>query len=398
VRILGVGPFIAYPPRRGRAARAYGLLLALSAKHDVRHFGREARPLVSRARPFEEVPVTPMFRVFRCRYPLGGRAVDWLLRHDPDDGLKESAAKRLSCPKRFSELLEWADVVVAEDPVELALCRRERPDARVAFAPHDAGDPVTVSASGHDPAAEALAAVPLAIVKSPAGRAELISRYSLDEARVAVIPNGVDPELFRPSDEADREALRRDLGLPGGTLVAVTAGDSPSGRVALAWVRRLASATPGMTFVVAGAVTRREAAGNLVTTGPVRDVFPYLRAADLALCPLERRRGGPLGLLEPLACGLPTVTFGEALTGTALEDGEHVLVTEKGERAVVAALERLAADSDLGARLGAAARAHIVEHHTWERSGALLLDALSTLLDSPNGRTTSRIVHTARAQ
>jgi glycosyltransferase involved in cell wall biosynthesis len=257
---------------------------------------------------------------------------------------------------------------------------------------------VTVSASGHDPAAEALAAVPLAIVKSPAGRAELISRYSLDEARVVVIPNGVDPELFRPADSADREALRRDLGLPGGTLVAVTAGDSPSGRVALAWVRRLAAATPGMTFVVAGAVTRREAAGNLVTTGPVRDVFPYLRAADLALCPLERRRGGPLGLLEPLACGLPTVTFGEALTGTALEDGEHVLVTEKGQRAVVAALERLAADRDLGARLGAAARAHVVEHHTWERSGALLLDALSTLLDSPNGRTTSRIVHSARAQ
>ena len=72
MRVLDVGPFIAYPPRRGRAARAYGLLLALSAKHDVRHFGREPRPLVSRVPPLEEVPVTPMFRVFRCRYPLGG--------------------------------------------------------------------------------------------------------------------------------------------------------------------------------------------------------------------------------------------------------------------------------------------------------------------------------------
>src|SRR5262245_34399107 len=59
LRILDVGPFIAYPPRRGRAARAYGLLLALSAKNDVRHFGREPRPLTSRERPLEEVPVTP---------------------------------------------------------------------------------------------------------------------------------------------------------------------------------------------------------------------------------------------------------------------------------------------------------------------------------------------------
>jgi glycosyltransferase involved in cell wall biosynthesis len=391
MRILAVGPFIAYPPRRGRAARAYGLLLALSAKHDVRHFGREPRPLASRVRPLEEVPVTPMFRVFRCRYPLGGRAVDWLIRHERTGDVKESAARRISCPKRFGELLEWADVVVAEDPVELALCRRERPDARVAFAPHDAGDPVTVSATGHDPAAQALSSVSLVIVKSSAGRDELASRYSLESARVAVVPNGVDPELFRPADQADRQALRRELGLPTGPLVAVTAGDSPSGRVALAWVRRLAAAADGLTFLVLGAVTRAERTRNLVTSGPVRDLFPYLRAADVALCPLERRRGGPLGLLEPLACGLPTVAFAEPLAGTALRDGEHVVVVEKGQRAVLSALGRLVDDDALGARLGIAARAHILERHTWTASAACLLDELLQLVEGRSGPVGGRV-------
>jgi glycosyltransferase involved in cell wall biosynthesis len=391
MRILAVGPFIAYPPRRGRAARAYGLLLALSAKHDVRHFGREPRPLVSRVRPLEEVPVTPMFRVFRCRYPLGGRAVDWLIRHEPSGDVKETAARRISCPKRFHELLEWADVVVAEDPVELALCRRERPDARLAFAPHDAGDPVTVSSTGHDPAAQALSSVSLVIVKSSAGRDDLASRYSLGSARVAVVPNGVDPDLFRPADPDDRQALRRELGLPAEPLVAVAAGDSPSGRVALAWVRRLAAAAEGFTFLVVGAVTRAERSGNLVTSGPVRDTFPYLRAADLALCPLERRRGGPLGLLEPLACGLPTVTFAEPLAGTALRDGEHVVVVEKDQRAVLSAVTRLVDDQALGARLASAARAHIVERHTWAASAACLLEELRQLVESGSGPIGGRV-------
>ena len=86
--------------------------------------------------------------------------------------------------------------------MELALVRRERPNARIVFAPHDAGDPVTMSAAGYDPAAQALASVPLVIVKSSAGRDELASRYSLDEARVVVVPNGVHPELFVPPSRA----------------------------------------------------------------------------------------------------------------------------------------------------------------------------------------------------
>jgi glycosyltransferase involved in cell wall biosynthesis len=390
LRILDVGPFIAYPPRRGRAARAYGLLLALSAKNDVRHFGRESRPLTSRERPLEEVPVTPMFRVFRCRYPLGGRAVDWLVRHELRGDVKELAARRLGCPKRFGELLEWADVVVAEDPVELALCRRERPDARFVFASHDAGDPVTVSASGHDPAAQALEVVSLVVVKSSAGRQELANRYSLDTTRVAVVPNGVDPDLFRPATAGDRESLRRELGLPTGTLAVVAAGDSPSGRAALAWVRRLAAAAEGLTFLVVGAAARQERSRNLVATGPVRDIYPYLRASDVALCLLERRRGGPLGLLEPLACGLPTLTFAEPLAGTALRDGQHVIVVEKGQRAVLAALAALVADPGLGTRLGESGRAHVVEHHTWEQSAASLLEELKGLVHAQNGGFGSR--------
>jgi glycosyltransferase involved in cell wall biosynthesis len=385
VRILDVGPWIAYPPRRGRAARAHNLLLELAAQHDVRHFGRGLRPLVSRGPLLEEVPVTPMFRVVRCRYPLGGRAAEWLSGREPSGDLAETVARRAAAPRRFRELLEWADVVVAEDPVELALCRRERPTSRLVFVAHDVGDPAAVSPSGHDRAAEAVAAAMLTIALSPADRDVLLERYALDPERVAVVPNGVDPGRHLPAEPAVKDELRRELGLPSGRLVVFAGGKSPAGLAGVAWVRRLAAAVPGSTFLVAGAAARPERSERFVATGPVGDVAPYLRAADVALCPLERRGGTPLGLLEPLACELPVVAFAEALRGTELRDGEHVLVAEKGERAVVAALERLGEDVELARRLAAAGRAHVLGCHTWSRSASLLAEALARLLEPRGG-------------
>ena len=176
MRILDVGPWIAYPPRRGRAARAYELLLALSAKHDVRHFGRVARRRLSRDRFLEEVPVTPMFRVFRCRYPLASTGGEWLLRRDPRGDLAESLVRRATLPRRYAEVLEWADVVLAEDPLELALIRRERPSGRVVYVAHDVGDPSTISAAGYDRTAGAGAATARTVAQSAAARDTLVER------------------------------------------------------------------------------------------------------------------------------------------------------------------------------------------------------------------------------
>ena len=200
------------------------------------------------------------------------------------------------------------------------------------------------------------------------------------------MPNGVDAERFRPADAGVREALRRELGLPGGVLVAVPAGDSPTGREALAWSRRLA-AHGRLTFLVAGAVTRAGTEPGLVATGAVRDLVPYLRAADLAFVPVERAGGTPLALLEALACGLPTVAFAGALRGSGIRDGEHLLVSEPGEQAAVEALSALAADAGLAARCADSGRAW-GETHTWKHAAALLVDALARLVTpagSPGG-------------
>jgi glycosyltransferase involved in cell wall biosynthesis len=86
-------------------------------------------------------------------------------------------------------------------------------------------------------------------------------------------------------------------------------------------------------------------------------------------------------LWASLAAGLPSVAFAESLRGTGLEAGRQVLVVEKSERALLAALERLAHDPDLSSRLASEGRAFVIEHHTWRRSAELMAGALERLLE-----------------
>ena len=382
MRILDVGPWIAYPPERGRAVRTYSLLLALSASHDVRQFGRAPHGLSRREPLFEEVPVTPMFRVVRCRYPFGSAVVDWLVRQDRRGTLRELVARQIACPKRFGELLRWASVIVAEDPVELALCRQEWPHGRYAFVAHDVGQLDAVSRSGHDRLAEAVASAALTIAVSPSDREELMARYALSPERVAVVPNGADPERLRPLERDAKEQVRRELDLPPGPVVLFAGSNSPQNLVGLAWIRRLAKATDRFAFVVIGSVAKSERSGRLVVRGSVGDVAPYFQAADLALCPIEHGSGTRMKLWASLAAGLPTVAFAESLRGTGLEPGRQLIVADKSERAILSALERLAHDPDLSRRLASAGRDFVVEHRSWQRSSELMASALERLLES----------------
>jgi glycosyltransferase involved in cell wall biosynthesis len=271
---------------------------------------------------------------------------------------------------------------VAEDPVELALCRQEWPGGRFAFVAHDVGLPEAVSRSGHDRLAEAVAAAELTIAVSPSDREELMARYALPPERVAVVPNGADAERLRPLDAESKQALRAELELPPGPVVLFAGSSSPPNLVGLAWMRRLAKATDRFSFVVVGSVGKPERAGRLHVLGPVRNVASYFQAADLALCPIEYGSGTRIKLWASLAAGLPTVAFAESLRGTGLEAGEHVLVAEKSERALLSALERLAHDPDLARRVTAAGRAFVVDQRSWRRSAELMAGALERLLDS----------------
>ncbi|MFI5402178.1 MAG: glycosyltransferase [Planctomycetota bacterium] len=140
------------------------------------------------------------------------------------------------------------------------------------------------------------------------------SMRGLCDGPVRVIPNGVDPALFRPRDRAD---ARRALGLPveGRRVVCVGTIDDVHGQELL--LESLAHKDAPRDVVLdfggggaAGALRRRAEAlgldGRLHLAGavPPAQVPFWLAAADASAHP-GRWAGSPNAVHESLACGTP---------------------------------------------------------------------------------------------
>jgi len=126
---------------------------------------------------------------------------------------------------------------------------------------------------------------------------------------------------------------------------------------------------PGATFHVVGrnpppALIARSGRDGVNIVGRVEDVRVWLKAADIALVPLEIARGVQNKVLEAMAMELPVVLSPGAATGIAAHDGEHFLVAES-DAELADAIVALAGDPARRQAMGLAARAWIMGHASW---------------------------------
>jgi len=167
-----------------------------------------------------------------------------------------------------------------------------------------------------------------------------------------LIPNGVDPDLFRPG-----ASHRRQFGLPRGGIVALIASALiPSKRVIEGI--RCAAKVPELHLVVAGdGSLRREvdALGHdllgrrFTRLSLPRRLMPRLyRSVDVFLHMSQDEPSANV-YMEALATGVPIVTHDRAVTRWTLED-QATLINTSSERDVVAAIERAIIDDTPEAR------------------------------------------------
>jgi glycosyltransferase involved in cell wall biosynthesis len=97
------------------------------------------------------------------------------------------------------------------------------------------------------------------------------------------------------------------------------------------------------------------------------DVYEYFRMSDVFVCP-SRNESLPLVVLEAMAFGLPIVSTDVFGVPEAVQrEREALLVGPADPTALAAGVRRLLDDPALAARLGATARATLVERFTLER-------------------------------
>jgi hypothetical protein len=106
---------------------------------------------------------------------------------------------------------------------------------------------------------------------------------------------------------------------------------------------------------------------NVIVTGSVPDVRPFVRRSAVMVAPLAIARGTQNKILEAMAMGVPVVTSSLAAKGVDVVPDEHLLVADDASGFAQAAL-RLMQDRDKRQRLSNAARARVMSHHHWPNS------------------------------
>lgn len=226
--------------------------------------------------------------------------------------------------------------------------------------------------------------------------AEHAVRVGAAPERVHVLPNGVDPVRFRPGPRDS--GVRQRLGLASGPLIGFVGGLRPwHGVEALPeLLARLSERRRGVQLVVAGdgplgatlrsELERRGLAGRALLLGAVAqaDVAAIMRELDVALAPYPRPAHdfyfSPLKLFEYMGCGAPVVASRLGQIAEIVRDGQNGLLVAPGDAGeLAAACERLLADRELAARLGAAAAEDVHRRYSWEANAGRVRELASSL-------------------
>ena len=102
---------------------------------------------------------------------------------------------------------------------------------------------------------------------------------------------------------------------------------------------------------------------NVVVTGKVPDIRPYLAHASLSVAPLRIARGIQNKVLEAMAMGVPVIVSTEAFKSINATPGHDLIVADDADEMVRAVNEILDLHHD---QLGSNARRRVCENYGWE--------------------------------
>ena len=194
-------------------------------------------------------------------------------------------------------------------------------------------------------------------------REQTILKAHLPGKLAHVAPNGVDIEFFQPSSGAPD---------PDSLVFTGLISYRPNTDAVIFFVKEvlplIVKQRPQTVFSIVGMgapdeVTRL-AGPNVIVTGKVDDVRPYIEAASVFVVPLRMGSGTRLKVLEGLAMGKPMVSTRLGCEGIRVRDGEHLLMADDPADFARATL-RLMEDRETALRLGLAGRALVEQEYSW---------------------------------
>ena len=397
MRILLLFPHFPDPPHGGTALRNYHLAAHLARRHEVTivTFGDPAQvtasELTARCVRMEVAPPprrSRLRRVLRLAHPLPDLAdrlaspalvakLAELLRRERIDVLHVGGLEMVPHWRAVASLVRpaGAAVVLDEHNAEYVL------QARAFRSALEARRLVGALYSGLQTLklrryeALALRAADGVVAVSEADRAALERLAPLP--RAAVVPNGVDTEVYRPGVVPTSDEPR---------IVFTGTMNFRANVEGVEWFCRavwplIRARAPGLRFQIVGreptpTVRALAAQPGVEVIGAVPDDRPWIGGAPVYVVPLLMGGGVRLKILQAMALGVPVVSTTLGYEGIAAVPGEHLLVADDPADFAAAVL-RLLDDAALRDRLARSGRELAVTRYDWRH----LVPTLETLYE-----------------
>ncbi|HRF72246.1 MAG TPA: TIGR03087 family PEP-CTERM/XrtA system glycosyltransferase [Accumulibacter sp.] len=373
-----------YPPNKGDKVRSYHLLKHLAARHRV-FLGTFIDD------PQDEVHVDTVSRY--CADLHIARLSPRIARLLSLRGLLGREA--LTLPYyRNAGLQAWVERTLNEQPIDAAVIFssvmasyvRGRPDLRklVDFVDVDSAKWTQYAANHRWPMSwlyrregERLLAFERAVAME-AERSFFVTDNETDlfrrlapecDGRLEAMCNGVDADYFSPA-----HALPSPYGENELPLVFTGAMDYWPNIDAVSWfaaemLPQLLLNWPRLRFYIVGRsptpAVQALASAQIVVTGTVPDVRPYLQHAAVVVAPLRLARGIQNKVLEAMAMGLPVVASQECAAAVDAVAGRDFL-TAGSVPEYVSQVEALLRAPERAAAMGIAARQQVVARYGWD--------------------------------
>ncbi len=225
---------------------------------------------------------------------------------------------------------------------------------------------------------ETARAATLIVTISKYSQQKIVEFYSVDPEKIRIVPNGVDPQRFKPDFEGC-EKFRQRIGASGRRTVLFVGRLIP--RKGLSYLieaaRIVAKEYMDVLFLIVGdgplrsqleaQVKEANLEGNFKFQGDVAETeLPrFYNCADVFVLP-SIQEGQGIVLLEAQASAVPVVAFNVTGVTEAVVNGETSLLTEPDAGRLAEGILKLLGDDLLRQKMGAGGREHILKELTWD--------------------------------
>jgi glycosyltransferase involved in cell wall biosynthesis len=218
----------------------------------------------------------------------------------------------------------------------------------------------------------------IVVTVSHYSKKRIVQLYGVDEAKIRVVPNGVDPEKFKPKPAAIE--VRQLSGLEGKQAVLFVGRLIP--RKGLNFLveaaKTVVKENADTAFVIVGngplrskLKSRLETLGlskNFLFIGDVKEnvLVSVFNRADVFVLP-SIQEGQGIVLLEAQSSAKPVVAFNVGGVQEAIANGKSGLLVEKGNSSELAeAIVKLLSNQSLRENMGAEGRKFVLRNFTWD--------------------------------